>query len=393
MKILIVVPVLAPLYGGPSKVVPELSEAIGEQGVRVDIITTNANGSTTLDVPLLTWIQEKNYRIQYFPQWNFFGYQLTWSLTKWLFRNVSKYDIVHTHTIFCYPVLPAYWACQIRKIPYITTPHGMLEPWALAYKSAKKKLYFSLLEKPALERATAMQMLALSEAQGVKSLNLKTPLVIVPNGIHRRDFASLPSPEIFYQQFPATRSKTLIIFLGRIDPKKGLDLLAPAFAQAVKKFPDAHLIVAGPDNMGFLPTAESYFIKAGCRDGVTFTGILTGTLKYAALAAADIYVAPSYSEGFSMSVLEGMATGLPCVITTGCNFPEAGKAKAASIVDIDADKIADTLIQLLQDPIAAQEMGDAAREFIFNNYTWDSVAAKMVGIYKDILGYDKPHGG
>jgi glycosyltransferase involved in cell wall biosynthesis len=93
MKILIVVPVLAPLYGGPSKVVPELSEAIGEQGVTVDIITTNANGSTTLDVPLLTWIQEKNYRIQYFPQWNFFGYQLTWSLTRWLFRNVSKYDI------------------------------------------------------------------------------------------------------------------------------------------------------------------------------------------------------------------------------------------------------------------------------------------------------------
>ncbi len=386
MKILIVVPALAPLYGGPSKVVPELSEVIAEQGVRVDIITTNANGSTTLDVPLFTWIQEKNYRIQYFPYWDFFGYQLTWSLTRWLFRNVSRYDIVHTHTIFCYPVLPAYWACQLRKVPYINTPHGMLEPWALAYKSGKKKLYFNLLEKPALQKASAIQMLASSEAEGVKSLNLKPPLVIVPNGIHRQDFASLPSPEISYQEFPQTRNKTLIIFLGRIDPKKGLDLLAPAFAQALKKFPDTHLIVAGPDNTGFLPTAENYFIKAGCRDAVTFTGMLTGTLKYAALAAADIYVAPSYSEGFSMSVLEGMATGLPCVITTGCNFPEAGTAKAASIVDIDADKIADALIQLLQEPIAAQEMGDRAREFILDNYTWDRIAAKMVAVYQDIQG-------
>jgi glycosyltransferase involved in cell wall biosynthesis len=146
-----------------------------------------------------------------------------------------------------------------------------------------------------------------------------------------------------------------------------------------------NLIVAGPDSIGFLPTAKSYFQKAGCLKAVTFTGMLTGELKLAALAAANIYVSPSYSEGFSMSVLEGMATGLPCVITTGCNFPEAGMANAAKIVDINADNIADGLIQLLQDTDEAKKMGDRARQFILDNYTWDQIASKMIYVYKSII--------
>lgn len=389
MKILMVVPALGEVYGGPSKSVLELTEAIGKQGVSIDLITTNANGSTSLDVPLLTWIQKENYRLQYFPYWNFLDYKLTWSLTRWLFGNVTSYDLVNTNAIFSYPVLPAYWACQLRKVPYIITPRGMLEPWALAYKSGKKKLYFSILEKPALQKASCLQMLASTEAQGITSLDLKPPLVIIPNGVHREDFASLPNPEIFYQQFPETRNKKLIILLGRIDPKKGLDLLAPAFSELYQKLENLHLIIAGPDNTGFLPTAKQYFIESRCIHAVTFTGMLTGEVKYAALAAANIYVAPSYSEGFSMSVLEGMAAGLPCVITTGCNFPEAGMANAAMIVDIDADSIANALIQLVENEQEAKEMGDRARQFIMENYTWDQVAQKMISVYEDIIQGNK----
>ncbi len=384
-----VIPALGNVYGGPTKVVLELAESITKLGIGVDIIATCANGSTSLDMPLNEWIIQKYHRIQYFPYLDFFDYKFTASMTKWLFKNIANYDIVHTNAIFSYPVLAAHWACQFRNIPYIVTPHGMMEPWALAYKAWKKKLYFNLLEKPALKKASCMQMLASTEAEGIESLALKTPLVIVPNGIHREDFTSLPSSEIFYREFPETRNKKLIIFLGRIDPKKGLNLLAPAFAQAYAKFPETHLIVAGPDNTGFLSTAESYFMEAGCRNAVTFTGMLTGTLKYASLAASHIYVAPSYSEGFSMSVLEGMAAGLPCVITTGCNFPEAGMANAASIVDIDADQIADALMEFLQDSIQAKATGDRARQFILENYTWDNIAAKMISVYQDIISLEK----
>ena len=387
MKILFVIPALGSIYGGPSQCVLDLAQALGCQGVELDIVATTANGATRLNVSTQTWIQEKFYRIQYFSYWNFIDYKFSWSLTGWLLQNISNYDLVHTHTLFCYPTLPAYWACQLHQIPYIMTPHGMLEPWALAYKSWKKTPYFELIEKPALQRASAIQMLASTEANNVEQLELKSPLVIIPNGVYPEDFQDLPSSEIFYQQFPETRHKKLILFLGRIDPKKGLDLLAIAFEKIHAQFPEAHLVLAGPDNIDFSPTVKGYFSEVNCLEAVTFTGMLTGSLKYAALAAADIYVAPSYSEGFSVSVLEGMASGLPCVITTGCNFPEATREKAALVVDIDATQIGDALFWCLANPEESKQIGDRARQFIFENYTWDKIAHKMQKVYSNILKY------
>lgn len=385
MNILIVTPYLGSIYGGTSKVVKELAQGLGNLGVTVDIITTNANGSDKLDVPLNVWIQEKYYRVQYFPCWHRNDFIFSPSLIGWLFNHVIKYDLVHTNTAFAPLVSLTHWVCKLRKVPYIMTPHGMLEPWALSYKAWKKQFYYALFEKPALQQTSAIHVLASSEAEHIKSLGFQHTIV-VPNGIHRQEFETLPDPEILYQQFPATRNKTIILFLGRIDPKKGLDLLAPAFAKVHYLFPQTHLVVAGPDSIGFLATAQSYFAQEGVLESVTFTGMLTGSLKHAALAAASLYVSPSYSEGFSMSVLEGLASGVPCAITTGCNFPEAAVAKAAHVVKIDAEAIASALIQCLSNPQQAKTMGAHAREFIFKNYTWEQSAKKLTQVYQAIIG-------
>ena len=387
MKILVVVPALGSIYGGPSKSVVELTQALGNRGIDIDLVTTNANGSDSLDVPLNCWITKEFYRIQYFPYWAIKDYKISFSLTKWLWNNVKNYDLVHTNAIFSYAILPAYWACQKDRVPYIVTPRGMLEPWALSYKAWKKRFYYRFFEEPALNRANAIQMLASTEAKRTETLNLKAPFTIIPNGIHRQDFEPLVSPELFYQQFPETKNKRLIIFLGRIDPKKGLDLLANAMGKIHDQFPQAHLIIAGPDNIGFLNTAKNYFSEAGCLDKVTFTGILTGQLKYSALSAAEIYVAPSYSEGFSMSVLEGMASGLSCVITTGCNFPEAAEVNAAYEVDIDAEKIANALTHCMQNSQEAKAMGERARKLILEQYTWNSIAVKLIDVYAAIINH------
>ena len=383
MKILVVIPALGTVYGGPSKSVVELTQAVGAQGINIDLVTTNANGSRSLDVPLNMWIDRESYRVQYFPYWGIKDYKISFSLTQWLWNHVKDYDLVHTNAIFSYVTLPAYWSCKKEHIPYIVTPRGMLEPWALSYKAWKKKFYYSLLEKPALNRANAIHMLASTEAQRTESLQLKAPVTIIPNGIHRQDFDPLVSAKLFYQKFPEIKDKKLIIFLGRIDPKKGLDLLAKAFGRIHNQFSQAHLIIAGPDNIGFLQTAKNYFSEAGCLDKVTFTGLLTGELKFSALAAASIYVAPSYSEGFSISVLEGMASGLPCVMTTGCNFPEA--AEVAHVVDINPEEIAVALGKCLANSQEAKFMGEKARQMIFEQYTWDSIAAKLIGIYRSII--------
>jgi glycosyltransferase involved in cell wall biosynthesis len=313
---------------------------------------------------------------------------LSYRFTTWLINHVADYDLVHTISLFTYPIALTHWLCRLRNIPYVVNPQGMLEPWALSYKGWKKRLYYTFVEKPTLQKAGAIQMLSQAEAEGVEPLALRSPIVIAPNGIHRQDFERLPDSELFYQKFPHLRDKTLILFLGRIDPKKGLDLLAKAFARVQDQFPQTHLVVAGPDNIGFLPTAQNYFAESGCLEAVTFTGMLTGTLKHAALASAHLYVAPSYSEGFSMSVLEGMASGLPCIFTTGCNFPEAAIAQVADVVEIDADAIADAMIQRLSNRAAAETMGDRAREFIFNTYTWDQIAARLIEIYTAILNHE-----
>ncbi|NWF61046.1 MAG: glycosyltransferase [Fischerella sp.] len=384
MKILIFTPYIGSNYGGLSKAVKETAEALGSLGLNVDLITTNANNLDKIQEPLNKWIYEKNYRIRYFSCWHRQDFIVSLPLINWLIQNIADYDIVHTNTVFAPIVSFVHWLCQLRQIPYIMTPHGMLEPWALSYKGWKKRLYYNIFEKLALQKASAIQVIANVEAHNVKSLGFEH-IVTVPNGIHRQEFENLPEPEVFYQHFPETCNKNLILFLGRIDPKKGLDLLAPAFATVRAKFPQTHLVVAGPDNIGFLSTAQHYFLQAGCLDAVTFTGMLTGELKHAALAAANLYVAPSYSEGFSMSVLEGMASGLPCVITTGCNFPEAATAKAAYVVDININAIADGLIQYLSNPQQAKAMGERARGFIFQNYTWNSAAEKLIPVYKSIF--------
>ncbi|MBW4506917.1 MAG: glycosyltransferase [Scytonematopsis contorta HA4267-MV1] len=385
MRILHVIPAMGTVYGGPSKSLQELAESLAICGVEIDIVTTNANGSNVLDVPTQTWIEEKGYRIQYFSCWYLNDYKVSISMAKWLFQNIRDYDVVNTHAIFSLSILPAYWACQLYKVPYIIHPHGMLEDWTLAYKKWKKSFYYELIEKPALQRASKVRVLASAEGESIQRLGVKTPLTLVPNGIWQKDFAELPDLQEFYQRFPETRGKTLILFLGRIDPKKGLDLLASAFAKVHNLFPQTHLVVAGPDNMNFLPIVKEYFVQAKCFDAVTFTGMLSGYLKSAVLTAANLYVAPSYSEGFSMSILEGMAAALPCVITIGCNFPEAANAGAAHVVGIDSEYIADALIDYLKNPQQAKVMGEIARQLVFEKYTWEKIAINLTHTYKTII--------
>ena len=386
MKVLFITPYIGSAYGGISKIVLELVAALSSSGLAVDLITTNADVGGRLEVPLGRWVQQGNYRIQYFSCWHKNDFIFSKGILRWLYKHVSDYSLVHTHTIFSPLVSCCHWICRSKKIPYIVTPHGMLEPWAIGYKSHKKRAYLKLVEMPNLLSSSFIQGTASVETKNICSFVPGLKVIFVPNGIETTVFQNGNRVKpLLFEKFPQLKEKRIVLFLGRIDPKKGLDLLAPAFEEAHRRFPDTHLVIAGSDNIGFQSTAEQYFINAGVENSITFTGMLVGDLKQSALEIAEIYVAPSYSEGFSMSVLEGMASGLPCVITTGCNFPEAAKANAAKVVDIQADAIAQALIEFLSDPLAAKVIGDRARQFVLDHYTWDRVAAQLIEVYTDIL--------
>ncbi|MEO0769643.1 MAG: glycosyltransferase [Cyanobacteria bacterium J06649_4] len=384
MKLLVVTPYVGETYGGTSKIVKELVSSLSHLDIDVDLVTTCADDGKTLSVPLKTWIVRNNYRVQYFPCWHRKDFIVSVSLLRWLAQHLQDYDFVHTHTLFSPLISCVHALCRYCDVPYMVTPHGMLEPWALRYKAWKKYLYFKWIEKPALQHAYSIQVTAAPEQEHVEALGFEQAR-LVPNGLHRSDNERLVSADIFFERFPELAGKRIILFLGRIDPKKGLDLLAPAFARAHTHHPDSHLVIAGPDSIGFMPKAKAYFVQAGCIENVTFAGMLSGDLKQAALSAADVYVAPSYSEGFSMSVLEGMASGTACVITTGCNFPEAVAADAVHAVDVDARAIGDALMKCLQDEEAAIALGKRARRFVFENYTWQQSAQKLMASYTSVL--------
>lgn len=379
MRVLCVSPYLSLVYGGTARVVQEIARSLGELDVQVDVITTNANGHETLDVPLDQWLENPTHRVRYFPCWHRYDLVLSTSLLSWLSRHVQDYDIVHTHTLFSPLLTLVHAICRKRQVPYAMTPHGMLEPWAMANKAWKKDFYFNWFEKPALQHASLIQAIALPEQKSLEALQLNQT-VLIPNGINPRNFQNLPSAQIFYQAFPSLQGKKLLLFLGRLDPKKGLDLLAPAFARALTEFPDLHLVIAGPDSVGFLPTVQQYFSASNCLDAVTFTGMLAGELKYSALQAAQVYIAPSYSEGFSISILEGMAAGLPCIITNTCNFEAA--RQVAHIVPPNIDAITTALLNTLRSPQESAQMGFNARQFTLKNYTWPAIAQELVDTYE-----------
>ena len=391
MKILLLIPSLGAVYGGTSKTTPALAAAVGHRGWSVDLVTTDADGAGNLDVCRGRWIEREDYRVRYFSRLGRTEFKPSLSLLAWLWRHVREYDLVHINSDFNFPVLAGAVACRLRRVPYLLTPHGMLEPWALSYKARKKRRYYEWIERPlVLSGARALQALNRSEAANIEALKLGPPVIVLPNGIDPSEAAAREpaKAEVFLDRFPEARGKKLILFLHRVDPKKGLDILAKACRQVRGRFPQMHLIIAGPETNGYTATARGYFEAVGCADAATFTGLLENDAKHGALAAASVFVAPSYSEGFSMSVLEAMAAGLPCVLTEGCNFPEAGEAGAARIVPTgDAERFAAELCDLLDRPEAARAMGAHARELVLGCYTWPGIAEqyeRMIGQFLSV---------
>ena len=153
MKVLCVTPYLGKSYGGTSKVVTEIAHELGYLGCNIDIITTNADDKNVLNIPSHHWIDLNNYRIRYFSCWHRRDLIFSFALLKWLYQNIEQYDLVHTNTIFSPLISAVHGICKLKNIPYVATPHGMLEPWALSYKAGKKRYYFQFLEKPFLKQS------------------------------------------------------------------------------------------------------------------------------------------------------------------------------------------------------------------------------------------------
>ena len=306
-------------------------------------------------------------------------------LPRFLNDKAGSFDLIHIHQVWHYPGYAAVRAASKHKLPCVLTIRGELSEWGLRQKALKKRIYRLVLLDRMLRNVNALHALTCAEKEQIVKLGYETPVVVAPNGIKPAPFEALPGPTGFMQRYPVLQGKRIILFLGRLHPKKGLDILARSFSIIARRFDDVVLLVAGPNKLDTRRNMESILSSEGLLDRTVFTGMLTGEDKLAAMSCTDLFVLPSHSEGFANAVLEAMAARLPVVITKGCEFPEVSEHGAGLVVEADEVQIAEAITMLLSDTDLCKRMGQQGHKLVTERYTWQATAATLVNLYESLV--------
>ncbi len=386
MKILHVIASLAPRYGGPSKACLDLCREMARRGERVAIYTTNIDGNGELNVPLGLPVCRDGVEIRYFPVQPPRYYKFSLPLARALRTAIPQCDLVHIHSLYLFPSTAAAHYCRHYGIPYLIRPHGTLDPYLYGRHRRRKWIYERLFEWRNLNKAAAIHFTTVEEQELARPLGLKSPGVVVPIGMNLQDYDDAPPAGTFRAVHPEMHGQKIILFLGRLNFKKGLDLLAKAFGEVGRKRDDVHLVVAGPDDDGYGVQVRRWLKAEGVLEKSTFTGMLLGADKLAALRDADVFVLPSYTENFGIAVVESMAMGLPVVISNKVNiWREVVQAHGGLVVNCDVQEVGQALLTLLQAPALGKEMGKHGRQLVEERFTWEVVGEQMVQVDRQIL--------
>ena len=372
-------------YGGPSATTTQLSVALAGLDCRVSIWTTCASIADSR-------LQPAGIETREFPKERPSCWYHSPKMRRALRKTAAEYQLIHIQEVWSYPQCAAGRIASKTATPYLITPHGELDHRHLRHggplKQLKKRLYLKLIANRILRNAACLHALNTSEAEELIQAKFCKAVTVIPNGVHLAEFENLPAPEAAEERCPLLRDKRVVLFLSRLSPEKGLNQLIPAWKEIKSRssFSDAILVLAGPDGRGYEAVVRNLIQEHDVENSVLLTGMVSGSEKLALMNRADVYVLPSYSEGFSMSVLENLAVGTPVLITPGCNFPEVVEAGAGMCVEPRVEEIEEGLRQLL-DLTADQRkaMGKRGRALIADNYTWDVQARKMLNVYQCIL--------
>jgi glycosyltransferase involved in cell wall biosynthesis len=378
MRVLHIIEGLAPWRGGLSRAPAHLSQALRGRGIDGEIITTTLPKDGEI-------FQPEGVEVQAFPRKVLRAWGYAPHMSQAIKAAIQRADLIHVHGLWCYPHLVSSRAAWDAHKPYVVCPHGMLDEWALSQGRFKKRIYANLIEWQTLRRAAVIHALGESEAANIKRLGITTQVVTIPNGVDEAEFDQLPDREVFIKKHPMLGGKTIFLFLGRIHPKKGVTLLAKAFAEVARARPDVALVVAGPDEVGYLKEMEACMDAEGAAGRYVFTGLLAAEDRMEALAAADVFILPSYSEGFPIAPIEALAAGVPVIVTAACNIPGIEEQNVGLISTTEVSTLSQAMIRLADNPALRKQMGANGRTMVSNTYTWDRIAAQMTTVYQNIL--------
>ncbi len=385
MRILHIIPTYLPAmrYGGITRSVHSLCSSLVKRGHKVHVYTTNVDGSKNSNVPLGKAVDLQGVTVHYFNCSLFRNFYHSPSMKEELLKTVREFDLLHIHSIYRWPTWAAARIAEHAKIPYVLSPRGMLVKELVRRKSKWVKLiWLQFIEKRTIENAAGIHVTSELEAQEIGRFGFRLPKVsIVPNGCEIEVQNSEPNgmqPEIE----EVIKRKPELLFLGRINWKKGLDRLILSLTHV----PNVYLVIAGNDEDDYQPVLEKLAKRHGVLDRIRFVGPVYGPAKIKLMESATLFVLPSYSENFGNAVLEAMSAGCPVVVTPEVGLAATIKASGAGVVvEGDPIKLGQSIKELLSNKQRLQQMGEAGKKIVHQRFAYSLIAKEMEEVYMALI--------
>lgn len=347
-----------------------IQTTLGEiaQHISVSLLTIKSNNPVHIDKKVRVIFAQKS-----FPYLNLYSKKLKFNL-----ENLDC-NLFHGNGLWQFPVNFMAQIAKKRGVPYLISPHGMLEPWAMRRGAVKKNLALLLYQRNSLENAACLHALTLEEFKNIKKLNLKNPIAIIPNGIDLKKFKPKDKSDI--------KNSNTILFLSRLHPKKGIELLIEAWAkipQNIKR--DWVLRIVGGGEAAYVNKIHKIISEKSLINQIELVGSKFDNYKITEFQNSDLFVLPSYSEGFPIAVLEALACGIPVITTKGTSWQELQTHNAGWWIDIGVEPLIEALTEAMKlSDNERIEMGLNGRKLVEENYSIELVAQKMIQLYEWIL--------
>jgi glycosyltransferase involved in cell wall biosynthesis len=389
VKILHVIPSISSVRGGTSRAIIDMVHALQSQGIDAEIVTTNDDGDNLLDVPLGKSTVYDRIPTYFFARFSpplaaVREFAFSGSFTIWLFQNITRYDAIHVHALFSYTSTIAMTIARLKKVPYLTTPHGLLCEWSLKQSAQKKQGYLKLIERANLDRAHAIHVTCQQERDEVLALNFKSPTFVLPLALTEIPAQIPNAANLLCQSLNLPTDEPIILFLSRLHYKKGLDYLIPALGNLQdRRFT---FVIAGNGTPAYEAEIRALLVTSGIEDRTQMVGFVKGERKDLLIQGAGLFALTSHSENFGISVLEALVVGTPVLVTPGVGLATVVRDNDIGYVaNLDIEAITQALDRHLNDPDRAKAIGMYAREFTIENYNWDKVATDLILVYQAIV--------
>lgn len=390
MNILQVTPYFAPgwAYGGPVRVCYETCTELARRGHKVVVYTTDSIGEHARMNPGIPTTSLGRLQIYYFKNisnWLAFRHHLF--IAPGIIiegkKRIKDFDIIHMVEYRTSLNVITYQYAQRYHIPYVLQGHGSI-PRRMT-KKGLKSVYDELWGYKLLKNASKIIAVTPTEVEQCRNMGIPdSKIEIVPNGVNLNEFKNLPIKGEFKNKYSINSNDKMILFLGRIHPIKGIDMLVKAYAKLLNKINDVKLAIVGPDD-GYLLQLRQLISDLKIEGKIVITGPLYGKDKLEAYVDADLFVLPSLSEGFPISVLESCACGTPVLITNGCGITDIVDHKAGLVISYDENQMINAILLLLSNEQMRERMGEQGKLLIRERFNWNAIVDQLEELYKSCI--------